>query len=272
MPLPSPKEGESQNDFVSQCMSNPTMKKDFPKKKQRLAVCHSQFKRKKEGTVMELKQFEAPFELRQVDEDAGIFEGYAAVFNKPDQYSDVILPGAFKKSLHKHPKRKVKMLRQHDQRSIIGTFLEIKEDDKGLLVKGQLLLGIQAAAESFLLLKAGALDSLSIGFRTIVDEYDEKKHIRSIIELMLFEISLVAIPAQLGATITSVKEIRPEEITNARDLERALRDAGHSRAVSKFITAGWTPPARRDDEGGDDNDDMVSRIRQLASIITATGG
>lgn len=214
---------------------------------------------------MEFKEFEAPFELKALDEAQGIFEGHAAIFGQPDQFGDVIVAGAFKKSLHKYPKKKVKMLRQHKQDSIIGVWLAIKEDDVGLFVKGQLLLGIQAAQETLLLLKAGALDSLSIGFRTVVDQFDTTKKVRSLLEIALFEISLVAVPAQMGALVTSVKHVSPEDVTTKRDLECALRDAGFSVSTSKFITAGWNPPARRDVEGGTHK--LVESVRALTSSL-----
>ena len=268
MPLPKPRANEDKDDFVSRCMSNSVMNEDFPGKKQRLAVCFSQWK-KKDYNSMETKHATSSFEFKD-SEGEGIFEGHAAIFNTPDQYDDIIMPGAFKKSLHKHPKKKVKMLRQHKADSIIGVWEEIKEDPKGLFVKGRLLLELQGAKEAFILMKEGALDSLSIGFRTVVDLFDSKAKTRSLVELALFEISLVAIPAQLGAIITSVKQASPEEITTKTDLENALCNAGFSISTSKYITAGWTPPARRDVEGG--QTELVASVLQAAKKIRTSIG
>ena len=218
---------------------------------------------------METREF-GNIELSALDEDQGIFEGHAAVFNKPDDdFGDVILPGSFKKSLHKHPKKRVKMLHEHDRKALLGVWEEIKEDSTGLFVRGRLLMQLQAAKEVFVVMKEGILDSLSIGFRAVEDDFDRKTGVRTISELMLFEISLVSIPAQMAALVTSVKHMSPEEITSKRELEKALRDAGFSESTSKFICAGWNPPARRDVEGGTE---LVTGIRSLIkSVQTATG-
>ncbi len=270
MPLPKPKTGEDKDKFVSRCMSNSVMKTDFPNNKQRLAVCFSQFS-KKEDDEMETKEFEIPFELKTDDDDKGSFEGHAAIFNKADQFGDVILPGAFTKSLHTHPKRRVKMLRQHKVDSLIGVWDEIKEDSQGLFVRGHLLMQLSLAQETFILMKEKLLDSMSIGFRTIIDQFDTEKKVRNILELKLFEISVVTFPAQLGALVSAVKNASPEELTTKTELENALRNAGFSVSTSKYICSGWSPPAQRNAEGGDN--DILGRIHRLTkNLKTATEG
>ena len=47
MPLPTPKKDEKENDFISRCMGDETMKAEYPEQKQRTAVCYSQWKNKK---------------------------------------------------------------------------------------------------------------------------------------------------------------------------------------------------------------------------------
>ena len=202
------------------------------------------------------------------DAEEGTFEGHAAIFGKLNSFDEIVVEGAFKKTLKSRAKHKVKMLRQHQQAAIIGVWEEIREDDKGLFVRGRLLTEIQAAKETLILLKAKALDGLSIGFRTIVEEFDHKKKQINLMEIDLFEISLVAIPSQANALITSVRAMSPEQLTTKLDLEKALRDAGFSTSTSKYITAGWSPPALRNAEGGDE---LVKRIRRLTKSLTATG-
>ena len=219
---------------------------------------------------METKKFFSPFEFKASDTEEGVFEGHAAIFDKPDRYDDVILAGAFKKSLRRRPAKKVKMLRGHNTDAMIGVWDEAKEDSTGLFVRGHLLMQLQSAQETLILLKEGVLDSMSIGYHTLLDQFDTKRKARNLLELDLFEISLVAIPAQPGALVTSVKHVSPEEITSKRDLERVLREADFSVSTSKFITAGWTPPARRNAEGG--NDELVASIRRVTkNMKTATG-
>ena len=210
-----------------------------------------------------------PLDIKTIDADKGTFEGYAAVFDKPDSMQDVIAPGAFKKSLKTRGATKVKMLLQHDHRMLLGVWTSVKEDKTGLFVKGRLLLELDRAKEAFILLREEVLDSMSIGFRTIVDSFDSKTEVRTLHEVDLVEISLVAVPAQPDAVITAVKQLTADGITNKKELESALRDAGFSKKTSSYITAGWSPPARRDAGGSE----AAARIRRVAeSIRTATGG
>ena len=213
---------------------------------------------------METKAFNATFDLKALNEEEGTFEGHAAIFDQPDMMGDVFLKGAFTKSLHTHKPSRVKLLRQHRQDKMLGVFTEIKEDDKGLAVKGQLLLGLRDAQEAMILLKAGALDALSVGFQRVSDQFNSETKVSEIIEAKLFEISLVAIPAQQEARIMNVKAVSPEDITTKSELEVVLRDVGISVSTSKFIVAGWTPPARRNAEG---DDSMVASLRAAATSL-----
>ena len=217
---------------------------------------------------MQTRDLSLDVELYALDEDKGEFEGRAAVFDKPDRHGEIIVPGAFTRTLHGHKKKRVKMLRGHDQNDIIGVWEVLREDSDGLFVKGRLLLQLQKAAETFILLKEKALDGLSIGFLVVKDEFYTKKKQIKLLEIDLLEISLVAIPRQAAALVTSVRSISPEDITTKRDLETVLRNAGVSVSTSKYICAGWTPPALRNAEGGEE---MVKRIRRLTESLTATG-
>ena len=160
------------------------------------------------------------------DEDMkeyGRFEGYASVFNNTDLGNDVIKTGAFRKSLRKRGVKGVKLLYQHKTDMPIGVFEEIKEDEHGLLVKGKLALKTQAGQEAYELLKMGALDAMSIGFRANPDEvsYDKRTNKRMIGEVDLMEISLVTFPMNPQAKVRSVKG---EEVS-IREWENGMRDA-----------------------------------------------
>ena len=270
MPLPKPSAGEDRAKFVARCMDNATVKRDFPKQAQRLAVCFGQFG-KKDAEKMEIKKVESEFKLTASNEQAGVFEGHAAIFGIQDKHDDVILAGAFTKALHDHRKKpkRIKMLRQHDRNDIIGIWEEIKEDAKGLFVRGKLLLDIQSARETFVLMKEGVLDSMSIGFMPEEENFNSETGVRELLSVKLFEISVVTFPAQLEALVTSVKHATPEEITTRRDLERALKAASFPVSTAKYITAGWTPPARRDAEG---EQDLVESIRLCTRTLNIATG
>jgi HK97 family phage prohead protease len=169
----------------------------------------------------------ADFDFKRVSE-TGEFEGYASVFNVEDAGGDVVVPGAFKKTLK--ASRSVKMLLQHDPRDVIGIWDELKEDGKGLFAKGRLLSSsVQKAAETHALMKAGALDGLSIGYR-VLDWEATKNYGRYLKEVELWEISVVTFPMNDPARVSAVKE----DVT-VRDVERILRDAGVPNTFAKLV-------------------------------------
>jgi len=53
MPIPTPKPNEDHNKFVSRCMSNETMKKDYTDTKQRIAICLGQVKKQDDASLAE---------------------------------------------------------------------------------------------------------------------------------------------------------------------------------------------------------------------------
>lgn len=157
---------------------------------------------------MEIKMGLSPRPVISVTEQ-GFFSGYASVFNHVDNQNDVVLPGAFKVTLEKWERQSKwpKLLWQHDQKEPIGRWLFMEEDVNGLYVEGQLLLDVQKAREAYKLMKAGALDGLSIGYRVIKATRDEKSPIRRIHQVDLLEVSVVTFAANQAAKITKVKTI-----------------------------------------------------------------
>ena len=144
------------------------------------------------------------FDVKAVAED-GTFTGYASTFNNSDLGGDIVLPGAFTKSLTKRPAAKVKMLRAHDQSEPIGIWTSLAEDSKGLKATGQLTLDTTKGRETYALLKAGAMDGLSIGYKTVKADFDRAKGARLLKELDLGEISVVTFPMNPRATVSAVK-------------------------------------------------------------------
>lgn len=121
--------------------------------------------------------------------------GYASVFGAADQGGDVVVKGAYGRSLKALAAggRSVKMLWQHDPARPIGIWDEVHEDKKGLWVKGRILVDVQAGSEALALVSAGAIDGLSIGYRTIQSEKDQKGR-RLLHEIDIWEVSLVTFP------------------------------------------------------------------------------
>ncbi|MDO9638808.1 MAG: HK97 family phage prohead protease [Pseudotabrizicola sp.] len=126
---------------------------------------------------------------------SGTVEGYASLFGLKDQGGDVVLAGAYAGSLKRLASAgaKVKMLWQHDAAQPIGVWDEVREDARGLWVKGRILTEVARGREAAALLAAGAIDGLSIGYRTVKAERDGKGR-RLLSELELWEVSLVTFP------------------------------------------------------------------------------
>jgi len=146
----------------------------------------------------------APVSLSAVEAD-GTFTGYASLFNKADLGRDVVMPGAFRASLTKRGAGGVKMLFQHDPAEPIGVWLDIAEDGQGLAVKGKLTAGVARAREVLALMRAGAIDGLSIGYRTVRGRTDAKSGVRRLYEVDLWEISVVTFPMLSEARVSAVK-------------------------------------------------------------------
>jgi hypothetical protein len=138
----------------------------------------------------------------------GTIEGYASLFGEIDQARDMVMPGAFAASLKQRGVRRVPMLFQHDPSEPIGVWLELREDLHGLYARGRLIPEVVRARELLALLKAGAADGLSIGFRTVRGRIDPKSRIRKLDAIDLWEISIVTFPLLAGARVRAVKESR----------------------------------------------------------------
>lgn len=207
--------------------------------------------------------------LKKEPDQDGIFEGYASVFGVVDQGMDVVERGAFRKSLGS---RKVKMLWQHDMSQPIGVWDEIYEDERGLFVRGRLLKEVEKGREAMALLRAGAIDSMSIGYRTMEAIPEGDGRVRKLMEVDLFEISLVTFPMLPDAKVTNVKSI-----TTERDFERFLRDAGYSRKDAVAITLhGFKALLRQRDAGEDEAvtgelDALLSKLTKLKGVLNVRG-
>lgn len=144
-------------------------------------------------------------EIRFASDETAAFTGWASIFGEPDSYGDTIKPGAFRKALldRKHTGGPA-MFWNHDPDQPIGVWTELAEEARGLKVTGRLVTETIKGAEAYALLKAGAVNGLSIGFRARSAERGPNGG-RVLTDIDLVEISLVSLPAANKARITSVK-------------------------------------------------------------------
>lgn len=156
-------------------------------------------------------------------------EGYASLFGACDQGGDVVTKGAYARSLTKLAKdrRAVKMLWQHDPAQPIGIWDDVREDDRGLFVKGRLLDSVERGREAAALIEAGAIDGLSIGYRTVKAAKNDKGQ-RLLNELELWEVSLVTFPMLPSARVAAKGETPADDHWGA--MAEVLEDARRNLA------------------------------------------
>jgi len=140
-------------------------------------------------------------------EDDGTIEGYASLFGEIDAARDMVMPGAFARTLTQRGIRRVPMLFQHDPAEPVGVWLDLTEDFRGLRARGKLIPDVSRARELTALIRAGAIDGLSIGFRTAKARIDPGTRVRKLIDVDLWEISVVTFPLLSGARVRAVKDL-----------------------------------------------------------------
>ena len=280
MPLPKPSLGESRDEFVSRCVGDDKVTSEFPDQNQRVAVCISQF----EGGKMSEKQIDLEeyiedqeeksetldiqfeYKAEADQEELGVFSGYGSIFGNKDLGNDVVVEGAFAKSIGRKGAKAVKLLYQHRQDEPIGVFDEIVEDRRGLKVKGRLAMGTQRGREVYELMKMGALDGLSIGYR--VDpkgvEYDEKGKRRYLKSVDLMEISAVTFPMNPRARVQAVKGAE----RTVREWEELLRDAGSlSRNEAKAAASAVAKALEQRDAVKEETPEVLDALSRFTNIL-----
>jgi hypothetical protein len=140
-------------------------------------------------------------ELIDADEKAGIIKGYGSYFGNKDSDNDVIMKGAYKKTIAENGER-VKYLYQHDMNQPIGKMTELYEDDKGLVFVAEIA-KTQLGNDVVELIKSGVITENSVGIMPI--QKNNKGDYREITEVKLYEISAVTLAANDQAKILDVK-------------------------------------------------------------------
>ena len=213
-------------------------------------------------------------DLKSVAED-GAFEGYASLFGREDLSRDIVVPGAFKESLARRGTRGIRMLFQHDPAEPIGVWEQIEEDRKGLFARGRLMRDVARAREVLSLMKAGALDGLSIGFKAEKARRDAKSGVRRLERIDLWEISIVTFPMLPDARVDSFKEMPfAGGLPTEREMERWLtRAAGMTRTQARALMRDGIKGlhALRDAGAGESGAaDLAERMRDAARRMSAS--
>ena len=192
---------------------------------------------------------EIKFEVKAFDDETMTFEGLASAYRTtPDAYGDIVEPGAYTKTIKDSGGEVILTFPPHDTSSPVGMG-KIEDSDKGLKVTGKLVAGVRAADDAYLLLKAGVIKELSIGYAAIKKKYkdDGDKQVRHLQEIKLYEVALCpkGLAADDKAKIGSVKAA--EEI----DIRFAAMESRLAAAEAAIKSIAITPPA---DGGSTDKD------------------
>jgi len=216
-----------------------------------------------------MKTLARPFEIKAIADD-GTFEGYGSVFDVMDSYRDVVMPGAFAKTIDAHAGKNSMpaLLWQHSPGEPIGIWESMAEDKHGLKMNGRLALDVQRGREAYSLLKMGAVKGLSIGYSVPKDgsKFDKEAGINYLSEVDLWETSLVTFPANMEAQITEVRSALEDGIyPGVRAFtDWLMRDAGFSKEDAIYITRhGYKPLLMRDAERIQPLHELMDKLRKL---------
>jgi Escherichia/Staphylococcus phage prohead protease len=244
-----------------QIPSEPTRRRAVGKAEKRLCFAA-------EVRVSDSLEYLLPLEVKRVV-GAGEVDGYASTFGNVDLAGDIVAPGAFKRTLaeHKAANTMPALLWGHDPVAPCGVWTDAREDRIGLRMTGRLTLDTVRGAEARALALDGAL-GLSIGFRTRDSGFEKNRRVLK--DVQLFEVSLVAIPANPQAKLVSVKSAVEGGQLTPRMIERLLCDGGVPRAFAKALIAnGFRAAARCGDAEAVDAlaEDIRRGTERLNSVL-----
>ncbi|KZB94101.1 hypothetical protein AVM11_08845 [Sphingomonas melonis TY] len=195
--------------------------------------------------------------MKDVGED-GVIEGLAAAYNNVDHGGDIILPGAFDRTIK--GRKALPMLLYHDSRRPVGVWTGFEDSARGLKLKGRITTVTSDGADALALARDGALAGLSIGYRAVKERYTDTA--RELIEITLLETSLVAVPMNEKTQITKVKHIAGEgQLPSLPEFEEFLREAGFSRTQATAVAGKGLSHLLRGEPGGASGADFLSALR-----------
>jgi len=214
---------------------------------------------------MRLEMKQTPIEaveLKFNDDDYSV-EGYATVWNSVDKVGDVVIPGAFTKSLQSSAT--VAMRLEHLRWATIGKWDDIKEDGKGLRVSGHLTRGHSMSEDVRASMRHGTIRALSQGFWIPEGGATKNAHGgRDIAQINLVEVSFTADPMEPNATIESFKSAL-DEVQNIRDMESFLRDSGNfSKSMATALVGRVRDVCRSESE--QETAEKMRELRRVAEI------
>lgn len=229
------------------------------------------------SAVDAVRHLDFPLEAKALEGDTpGLFEGYLSVFGNVDDGGDVVMPGAFDDWLAewKAGSSPVPLLWQHMTFEPIGFLSDFEPDQKGLKVRGQLLVEDDPVARrAYAHVKAKSIGGMSMGYKTLEAELDpSRRGVRQLKKIAVKEGSLVTFPMNVEARVIAVKNlIAAGDMPSPREFEALLRDAaGFSKRKAAALAVACSPLLRGDLAGGDEDkaDDALTALARLYEVET----
>lgn len=181
---------------------------------------------RKLGKELVVKNFEVSKDVS--DENEPDFQGYLSTYGNTDRDGDVIQKGAFDESLSRDSS--ASLLYQHDRSNVVGR-IDLNSDENGLYFKAYLNKDLDIYKGLKSNLKMGALKYMSIGMNVLEQNYSSDNPVVEynpmvITKAEVLEGSIVTIPANIEAEITSVKEFKAEAKKNydKKQKEKELKE------------------------------------------------
>lgn len=208
-----------------------------------------------------MDELDFALDAKSIDDDGNI-EGLAVGYGNLDHGGDVVMPGA----VNFQGRKSLPMLLFHDQRKPAGVWTSFKEVGDGLLVKGRFSMSTTHGREAHGLAKDGALQGLSMGYKTLRHRMEGKA--RQLLEVALHEISLVTIPMNDRTRVISVKDVLGSgDLPTLPQFEEFLREAGFSKSQATAIAGKGLSPLLRGEPGN--NTEAAEYLAALAALNRA---
>tara|TARA_R110002020_G_C16321697_1_gene774871 strand:- start:16128 stop:17069 length:942 start_codon:yes stop_codon:yes gene_type:complete len=249
--MPEPINNENRDDFLDRCMIDAEAQSDFPSNEQRYAFCNSQWdnRNKDKTTLMKTGYFNKSnsLEIKEVDTESRIVKGYFSAFNNIDSDGDMIMQGAFSKSIQEHgvnspSNRKISHLAFHDVTRPVGNLKVLKEDETGLYFESEL--GTHDDGENALkMYKDGIIKEHSIGFNYLQDktnfiEVEKEKTEHPLVKQLGGYWSISEVKLWEGSYVTFGANAETPNLTNIKsqkDINNVLTDL--KERMETFIKA-----------------------------------
>ncbi len=156
-------------------------------------------------------------EVKDIDTKKRVITGYLSGFDNKDHDGDIIIKGAYKKSIDER-KDNIFFLNQHNWKQPHGKFSVLEEHTKGLYFESEPLIDTSYSSDTLKLYEAGIIKEHSVGFQTMLSSYDSKSDARIIKEIKLYEGSNVTLGANSDTPFTGFKSLNIKEVNDQHKL------------------------------------------------------